>query len=321
MRKIYYHIKRKIHPALVILIVVTGITIQSFSQGTAINTNGNPADNSAALDISSTVKGMLFPRMTEAQRISIISPAKGLTVYQTDAANGYWYFDGTIWKPTLGISGSTGTTGATGITGDTGATGTTGATGITGNSGNAGATGADGGAGIAGVTGATGTALSPVHYVGESYGGGIIVFIDSTGDHGLIASPVDISASAAWSNVTSTLIGAAAQSSWDGYNNSLAIISQSGHTSSAAQLCRNYSGGGYSDWYLPAVDEVNLMYNNRFIINKNLGANGMPNNGYYWCSTEFSASQAQSLELTPDYFPLPQKAKSTSYRVRAFRKY
>ena len=53
--------------------------------------------SSASLDITSTSKGILIPRMTSSQRESISSPANGLMVYQTDGTTGYWYFDGTIW--------------------------------------------------------------------------------------------------------------------------------------------------------------------------------------------------------------------------------
>jgi len=55
-------------------------------------------DISAALDLTSTDKGILIPRMSQAQRTSILSPATGLFVYQLDAIIGYYYFDGTIWK-------------------------------------------------------------------------------------------------------------------------------------------------------------------------------------------------------------------------------
>jgi len=65
--------------------------------GVAINTNGADPDNSAMLDVSSTSKGLLVPRMTFEQRNTITSPAKGLLVYQNDSIEGFYYFDGTIW--------------------------------------------------------------------------------------------------------------------------------------------------------------------------------------------------------------------------------
>jgi len=49
--------------------------------------------------VSSTTKGFLAPRMTEAERDAIADPAIGLTVFQTDATAGYYYFDGIFWTP------------------------------------------------------------------------------------------------------------------------------------------------------------------------------------------------------------------------------
>lgn len=64
----------------------------SFSQtGVGINATGAAADSSAILDVSSTTKGMLVPRMTAIQRTAISPAAIGLLVYQTDAPEGYHY--------------------------------------------------------------------------------------------------------------------------------------------------------------------------------------------------------------------------------------
>lgn len=54
---------------------------------------------SSILDLTSTAKGMLVPRMTEAQKNSVSTPATGLLIYQTDAEAGFWYYDGTAWIP------------------------------------------------------------------------------------------------------------------------------------------------------------------------------------------------------------------------------
>ena len=63
----------------------------------AINTNGATADASAMLDVSSSVKGMLVPRMTTAQKIAITTPATGLLVFDLDL-NNFCYYNGANWN-------------------------------------------------------------------------------------------------------------------------------------------------------------------------------------------------------------------------------
>ena len=58
----------------------------------AINTDNTTANSSAMLDVKSTTKGMLIPRMTTAQRTAISSPADGLMVYD-ETTNNFWFYD------------------------------------------------------------------------------------------------------------------------------------------------------------------------------------------------------------------------------------
>ena len=65
----------------------------------SINTDGSQPDSSAMLDIKSTDKGILIPRMNQSQRDNISQPiATGLMIYQTDNTPGFYYYDGTSWK-------------------------------------------------------------------------------------------------------------------------------------------------------------------------------------------------------------------------------
>jgi hypothetical protein len=63
-------------------------------------------NSSAALDVSSTAKGFLAPRMTAAQRSTIASPATGLLVYQTTSPGGFYFYNGSSWTGPLGTSGA-----------------------------------------------------------------------------------------------------------------------------------------------------------------------------------------------------------------------
>ncbi|RYE13011.1 MAG: hypothetical protein EOP51_30505 [Sphingobacteriales bacterium] len=54
--------------------------------------------NSAQLDITSTSKGLLMPRMTLAQRDAIAGPAAGLLIFQTDVNAGFFYYNDGSWR-------------------------------------------------------------------------------------------------------------------------------------------------------------------------------------------------------------------------------
>ena len=81
------------------LVVIAIIISNSLAAQVAINTDGSSGDASAMLDIKSTTSGLLPPRMTEAQRTEITSPATGLLVYQTNLRDGYYYNSGTPASP------------------------------------------------------------------------------------------------------------------------------------------------------------------------------------------------------------------------------
>lgn len=68
------------------------------SQSLSINTSGNPANASAMLEVESTDKGMLIPRMSKTQKNAIAVPATGLLVFQNAPDSiGFHYYDGSAW--------------------------------------------------------------------------------------------------------------------------------------------------------------------------------------------------------------------------------
>ncbi|MBL0153430.1 MAG: hypothetical protein IPP93_08080 [Chitinophagaceae bacterium] len=71
-------------------------TAQSVGVGT------NTPNSSAILDVSSTSKGVLLPRMTTVQRDAIVNPAAGLTIYNTDDQCTDTY-NGTTWFKNCGL--------------------------------------------------------------------------------------------------------------------------------------------------------------------------------------------------------------------------
>ena len=82
-----------------------------------------------------------------------------------------------------------------------------------------------------------------------------------------------------WSNVSQVTQALGTTNDWDGATNTTAIINQSGHTSSAAKLCADYTNadygtGTYSDWYLPSIAELTHVWNNVYEIQKPLTLDG-----------------------------------------------
>lgn len=79
-----------------------------YSQNMGINNDGSEPASSAMLDIKSTDKGLLIPRMTEIQRLAIPNPAEGLMVFQTDAVKGLYIYNtsGFTWDRVLEMSDS-----------------------------------------------------------------------------------------------------------------------------------------------------------------------------------------------------------------------
>ncbi len=78
------------------------------SQNVGINATGIAPDNSAMMDVSSTTKGFLLPRMSHSEMNTIATPATGLTVYCTDVPNGFYFFNGMMWVALLTASTNNG---------------------------------------------------------------------------------------------------------------------------------------------------------------------------------------------------------------------
>jgi len=80
----------------IIATLLTFLSVTSYGQNVAINNTGSTPDPSAMLDVQSSSKGMLVPRMTSAQRNIISNPAVGLLVYDTNEGS-FWFYNGTSW--------------------------------------------------------------------------------------------------------------------------------------------------------------------------------------------------------------------------------
>jgi hypothetical protein len=86
--------KTKLHlyPFLLLFLISTFYVHAQVGIGTTT------PDQSAALDVQSTEKGMLVPRMDSLERVNIQTPATGLLVYQTDQTFGFYFYNGIVWS-------------------------------------------------------------------------------------------------------------------------------------------------------------------------------------------------------------------------------
>ena len=101
--------------SIIVLLLLFG---KAKAQSLAINTDGSTADNSSILDVKSTTKGLLIPRMDKIEKLAIVAPAKGLLVYQIAPDSiGFYYFDGGSW---VWLQNTTGPGSGWSITGNAG---------------------------------------------------------------------------------------------------------------------------------------------------------------------------------------------------------
>ena len=160
------------------------------------------------------------------------------------------------------------------------------------------------------------------YQIGSTGPAGGIIFItpDTTGNTtGLYfeAAPSASQVQRSWAtgaNQSLVVSGADGTAIGTGSQNTIDIVAQSGNVSatSAAAYASDYEYGGFSDWFLPSIDELQEIYANESSINGVLSNN-------YWSSTEYSATQAEYQNLGDGGQGFSAKSNSLYVRpVRAF---
>lgn len=154
----------------------------------------------------------------------------------------------------------------------------------------------------------------PKHYIGEYYGGGIVFYVTDNGQHGLIADSADLQTgnnSEQWSSSDTTGTTAVLQGIGGGSLNTERSIVTLGAGNYAAQLCANYAGGGYGDWFLPSVNELSILYSQQQVVGS------FSTSSSYWSSTETGVPTATVVDFSNG--ATSNTLKSLQHNVRAIR--
>jgi hypothetical protein len=167
--------------------------------------------------------------------------------------------------------------------------------------------------------------------IGDYYEGGIVAYISTSTNlaedtDGLIAAKSDIlPAGIAWSYVLSTQIGTA-NSIGMGFTNTNSIVDRLGSSASsyAAGKARFYTGGGYSDWFLPSREELVELFNSRMEIGNFITTS----ESFYWSSSEndmirvpadITRAWAVNFDSTLTYATMYASDQTTALHVRPVR--
>lgn len=124
--------------------------------------------------------------------------------------------------------------------------------------------------------------------IGDVAFGGIVFWLDESGEHGLVAAEMDQSPAMRWGAGTDGVTRARGRGPYAGEMNTAIIISSQvaigdDGANFAAQFCADQWMNGFGDWYLPSRDELFMMLDR-------LHLEGLGNflGNYYWSSTEYS---------------------------------
>jgi len=163
-------------------------------------------------------------------------------------------------------------------------------------------------------------ATSATYSIGDVVNGGVVFWLDSTGQHGLVCSFSDYPTSIEWGcygidlpnvpNVPSYPPNGVGAEIGDGFNNTNNILKDC-PTAPAALAARSYG----PDWFLPSAKELNQMYINKTTLEGVSGFTAFSN--FYWSSTEVDNYYAWFQNFNYGY--QSDGGKSYTYLVRAVR--
>jgi hypothetical protein len=155
---------------------------------------------------------------------------------------------------------------------------------------------------------------SDIFKIGQEYQGGKIFYINDTGLHGLILAMQNGYLpyfGGSWGCYGTQINGADGVAVGTGTQNTNDIVAGCPTPGIAADICINLELNSYSDWFLPSIGELEIMFQHR----TELGIS--PNNTYFLSSTEYDSNNAQALHT--DHDGVYYISKSTAQSVAAVR--
>jgi len=155
--------------------------------------------------------------------------------------------------------------------------------------------------------------------IGDEFQGGLLFYIDETGEHGLVAALQDLPSTYQWGCYGLSISGADGTALGTGYQNTLDIVAGCSENPMAASESLAYESLGYTDWYLPSKDELKEMYNTIGNGGAEDDIGGFVTDGYYYLSSSEGNYSGSAWYVNFSDGETSTNDKYNGYRVRVIR--
>ncbi len=158
--------------------------------------------------------------------------------------------------------------------------------------------------------------------IGDFHEGGVIFYLDETGNHGLISSVADQGFNIEWGCPDAVEFGANGLEIGTGAQNTIDILDRCDTQNIAADLCDTYENDSFDDWFLPSKNELDALYQNYEIVNDTAldNAGDTFGNSQYWSSSHNAINTVWTQYFTSSG-NTSSDFKNTEHYVRAIRSF
>lgn len=163
----------------------------------------------------------------------------------------------------------------------------------------------------------------PALAIGDFHEGGIIFYLDNTGEHGLACDIRDLGFDIEWGCPTAADFGAEGLEIGTGAQNTIDIVNRCSERPIAASLCDDLVQNGFADWFLPSKDELDSLYQHMEIVNETAleqeGGGPLHNGEFYWSSSHEISNKVWVQYFKDGYQKSELKDEENAVRaIRAF---